>query len=60
MGAGSCVRRDLATDWLIRLLGRLRWGLSGRCVRVAFRRMESGGWDKQHRTGGGERMDSHI
>jgi len=45
---------------LIWLLGRVQWGLSGRHVRVAFGKMESGGWDKQHRTGGGERMDSHI
>ena len=50
---------DASTVQLIQFLHRPRWGHAGRCTGVVFGRMASGGWDKQHRTGGGKEW-THI
>ena len=59
VGADTGVCRDFATGQLTRFLHRIQWGRAGRCATVAFGRMASRGWDKQHRTGGGKEW-THI
>jgi len=59
VGADTGVHRDFATAQLTQFLHRIWWGRTGRRVTVAFGRMASRGWDKQHRTGGGKEW-THI
>jgi len=59
MSPASMAVFDTSTVQLIWFLHRPRWGHAGRHAGVAFGRMASGGWDKQHRTGGGKEW-THI
>jgi len=59
MSPASTAVFDASTAQLIRFLHRPQWGHAGRHAGVVFRRMALGGWDKQHRTGGGKEW-THI